>query len=64
MDNLVAEKNDLSQSFLHHSFPSDQDDEMSKTTSNKVFYRDEKSSKTFTFILLCSKYDLVYLHVF
>ena len=49
MENLVAEKNDLSLSFLHHSLPRDQDDEVSNT-SNQVFHGDGKSSQTFTFI--------------
>lgn len=49
VENLVAEKNDLSLSFLHHSLPSDQDDDMCKALSNQVFHRDEKSSQIFTF---------------
>ena len=49
MENLVAEKNDLSLSFLHHSLPRDQDDEVSNS-SNQVFHRDGKSSQTFTFV--------------
>lgn len=40
MENLVAEKNDLSLSFLHHSLPSDQDDEVSESSSNQVFHLD------------------------
>lgn len=35
VENLVAEKNNLSLSFLHHSLPSDQDDDMSKALSNQ-----------------------------
>ena len=49
VENLVAEKNDLSLSFLHDSLPSDQDDDTSKASSNQVFHRDEKSSQSFTF---------------
>ena len=45
----MAEKNDLSLSFLHHSLPSDQDDDTSEGSSNQVFHHDEKSSQIFTF---------------
>ena len=45
----MAEKNDLSLSFLHHSLPSDQVDDTSKASSNQVFHRDEKSSQISTF---------------
>jgi len=49
VENLVAEKNDLSFSFLHHSLLSDQDDR-SKVLLNQDFMVMEKAVKFITFI--------------